>query len=205
MRRPQPSETAWLLRVAGMLQLRGLLMPAAAAGMGCSPGCGVGARRPRRRRRPPPTLTVGFRRPPTPLLPCRHRFFDPGLGSRGLRRMQRRPRASFQFVEEGKLQKQAEMGRLRVRRVPMRLAGFGGCLWRGPGCSSRQGWGGNAWWPVPRYAPELPRWRYAHHTPARNHTHSHPSTPGQVWRQCGQAACLSSHSPSTPLPPTTIS
>lgn len=46
------------------------------------------------------------------------RFFDPGLGNRGLRRMQRRPRASLTFVEEGKLQKQAEIGRLRVRPPP---------------------------------------------------------------------------------------
>ncbi len=48
--------------------------------------------------------------PPPPLL----RFFDPALGNRGLRRMDRRPRASFQFVEEGKLQKQAEIGRMKV-------------------------------------------------------------------------------------------
>lgn len=44
----------------------------------------------------------------------RPRFFDPIIGNRGLRRLERRPRASFQFVEEGKLQKQAELGRLRV-------------------------------------------------------------------------------------------
>lgn len=43
------------------------------------------------------------------------KFFDPGLGDRGLKRMERRPRAAFQFVEEGKLQKQAEIGRLRAR------------------------------------------------------------------------------------------
>jgi hypothetical protein len=49
-----------------------------------------------------------------PRIPAR-RFFDPEIGNRGLRRLERRPRASFQFVEEGKLQKQAEIGRLRVR------------------------------------------------------------------------------------------
>ncbi len=49
----------------------------------------------------------------SPSLLCR--FFDPGLGNRALRRMERRPRAALTFVEEGKLQKQAEIGRLRVR------------------------------------------------------------------------------------------
>lgn len=43
------------------------------------------------------------------------KFFDPSLGTRELRRLERRPRASFQFVEEGKMQKQAEMGRLRAK------------------------------------------------------------------------------------------
>ncbi|KAL4423323.1 hypothetical protein ABPG77_006118 [Micractinium sp. CCAP 211/92] len=43
------------------------------------------------------------------------KFFDPAIGNRGLRRLDRRPRTSFQFVEEGKLQKQAELGRLRAK------------------------------------------------------------------------------------------
>jgi hypothetical protein len=43
------------------------------------------------------------------------RFFDPTIGNRALRRLERRPRASLQFVEEGRFQKQAETARLRVR------------------------------------------------------------------------------------------
>lgn len=59
------------------------------------------------------------------------RFFDPTIGNRGLRRLERRPRASFQFVEEGQLQKQAEQDRLRVRRCVCWRRGLvpGGDCW----------------------------------------------------------------------------
>lgn len=41
-------------------------------------------------------------------------FFDPAIGSRALRRLQRRARPELRFVEEGKYQKQAETTRLRA-------------------------------------------------------------------------------------------
>ena len=69
--------------------------------------------------------------PLPPPLPCR--FFDPGLGNRALERLQRRPRASFQFVEEGRLQKQAETGRLRVGAVLQGRRQQAGHMY--PGCS----------------------------------------------------------------------
>jgi hypothetical protein len=51
--------------------------------------------------------------------PSPESFFDPELGDRGLKRMERRRRAGFSFVEEGNFQKQAEIQRLRVRRAEL--------------------------------------------------------------------------------------
>ena len=42
-------------------------------------------------------------------------FFDPELGVRGLRKLDRRRRAGFDFVQEGTFQKLAETQRLKVR------------------------------------------------------------------------------------------
>ncbi len=41
-------------------------------------------------------------------------FYDPDVGDRGLRRMQRKPRPSFEFVKQGVFQRQAERQRLTV-------------------------------------------------------------------------------------------
>lgn len=41
-------------------------------------------------------------------------MYDPVLGDRLLRKQERRPRSNFDFVQEGRFQKQAEMQRLRV-------------------------------------------------------------------------------------------
>jgi len=40
--------------------------------------------------------------------------FDPALGNRGIRRLQRPARPALQFVEEGKFQRQAEVARLKA-------------------------------------------------------------------------------------------
>ncbi|KAK9829066.1 hypothetical protein WJX72_003724 [[Myrmecia] bisecta] len=42
-------------------------------------------------------------------------FFDPELGHRGLKRLERKPRMGFDFVKEGRFQKDAENQRLRAR------------------------------------------------------------------------------------------
>ena len=41
-------------------------------------------------------------------------FYDPDVGDRGLRRMQRKPRPTFEFVKQGVFQRQAERQRLTV-------------------------------------------------------------------------------------------
>ncbi len=46
---------------------------------------------------------------------CACRVYDPMIGDRLLNKLQRRPKASFDFVQEGRFQKQAELQRLRVR------------------------------------------------------------------------------------------
>lgn len=38
-------------------------------------------------------------------------FFDPGIGARGLKKLNRRARATFEFVHEGEFQRQAELFR----------------------------------------------------------------------------------------------
>lgn len=42
------------------------------------------------------------------------RFFDEGIGFRGMRKLDRRRRANFEFVREGQFQKEAEVARIRV-------------------------------------------------------------------------------------------
>ena len=46
------------------------------------------------------------------ILDCR--FFDEGIGFRGMRKLDRRRRANFEFVREGQFQKEAEVARIRV-------------------------------------------------------------------------------------------
>lgn len=41
-------------------------------------------------------------------------FYDPDVGDRGLRRMQRKSRPTFDFVKQGVFQRQAERQRLTV-------------------------------------------------------------------------------------------
>ena len=41
-------------------------------------------------------------------------FYDPDVGDRGLRRMQRKARPTFDFVKQGVFQRQAEKQRLTV-------------------------------------------------------------------------------------------
>lgn len=41
-------------------------------------------------------------------------FFDEGIGFRGMRKLDRRRRANFDFVKEGQFQKEAEVARIRV-------------------------------------------------------------------------------------------
>ncbi len=54
-------------------------------------------------------------------------FYDPEMGERAARKLQRQPRASFDFVSQGRFQKQAELQRLRVSRptCPAFLTAFG--------------------------------------------------------------------------------
>jgi hypothetical protein len=42
-------------------------------------------------------------------------FFDPELGTRSLRKLERRKKTGFDFVQEGRFQKLAETQRLKVR------------------------------------------------------------------------------------------
>lgn len=42
-------------------------------------------------------------------------FFDPRMGARALKRMDRRKRSAFEFVQEGQYQKQAEIMRLKLK------------------------------------------------------------------------------------------
>lgn len=42
------------------------------------------------------------------------RFFDEGIGFRGMRKLDRRRRSNFEFVREGQFQKEAEIARIRV-------------------------------------------------------------------------------------------
>ena len=51
-------------------------------------------------------------------LPMRS-FYDPEMGERAARRLQRQPRASFDFVSQGRFQKAAELQRLRARPLPL--------------------------------------------------------------------------------------
>ena len=46
-------------------------------------------------------------------------FYDPDVGDRGLRRMQRKARPSFEFVKQGVFQRQAERQRLTVSALPL--------------------------------------------------------------------------------------
>ena len=48
-----------------------------------------------------------------------HSFIDPELGDRAARKLDRRRRPGFDFVQEGRFQKQAEMQRLKV--IPRHL------------------------------------------------------------------------------------
>ena len=48
--------------------------------------------------------------------------YDPMIGDRLLKRMERRPRGSFDFVQEGRFQKQAELQRLRVSLINLTAA-----------------------------------------------------------------------------------
>ena len=52
------------------------------------------------------------------------RFFDEGIGFRGMRKLDRRRRANFEFVREGQFQKEAEVARIRVSTVTANL-----CRW----------------------------------------------------------------------------
>ncbi len=45
-------------------------------------------------------------------------FYDPDVGDRGLRRMQRKARPTFEFVKQGAFQRQAEKQRLTVSPHP---------------------------------------------------------------------------------------
>ena len=63
-------------------------------------------------------------------------FYDPDVGDRGLRRMQRKARPSFEFVKQGVFQRQAERQRLTVSALPLHgiiiLPMYGGyCLCMG--------------------------------------------------------------------------
>lgn len=42
------------------------------------------------------------------------RYFDEGIGFRGMRKLDRRRRSNFEFVREGQFQKEAEIARIRV-------------------------------------------------------------------------------------------
>lgn len=48
-------------------------------------------------------------------------FYDPELGDRLLNRVERRPRASFDFVQQGRFEKQAEAMRLKVGGLALHL------------------------------------------------------------------------------------
>lgn len=55
------------------------------------------------------------------------RFFDEGIGFRGMRKLDRRPRSNFEFVREGQFQKEAEIARIRVSTVIANLCCFLAC------------------------------------------------------------------------------
>jgi hypothetical protein len=55
---------------------------------------------------PPAHLAAGAPPPPQ-----EDAFFDPRMGDRGLRKLERRARPTFEFVQEGEFQKQAEIFR----------------------------------------------------------------------------------------------
>lgn len=49
-----------------------------------------------------------------PEKPKTENFFDEGIGFRGMRKLDRRRRANFEFVKEGQFQKEAEIARIRA-------------------------------------------------------------------------------------------
>lgn len=51
--------------------------------------------------------------PEKPDRPTTEEFFDEGIGFRGMRKLDRRRRANFEFVREGQFQKEAEIARIR--------------------------------------------------------------------------------------------
>lgn len=92
---PHSSQPVTTLRVnqgAGVARPSGLASVLPGAGAGAAAGAGPGAG-------PAGAGAAG---------PEESEFFDPGIGARALKKLQRRPRATFDFVEGGEFQRAAE-------------------------------------------------------------------------------------------------
>lgn len=66
------------------------------------------------------------------------RYFDEGIGFRGMRKLDRRRRSNFEFVREGQFQKEAEIARIRVSALYISLCGSRTCNWLGAACIMQQ-------------------------------------------------------------------
>ncbi len=138
--RPLPHRTGWAasaLRQAVFRRAAALLRAALrrwAAGSAANPRCArrrpphthlapspwrVVLRRARAAAAPSSLLAAQAQAAPAPPLEEEGvdaaQFFDPRMGARGLKKMNRRARATFEFVEEGELQRQADAFRCASR------------------------------------------------------------------------------------------